>query len=93
MLAGLDVGRIGVISESSGMLGIGGGGGKAMLGTMLESRDFGRLVSPFRWAMRRPGGSCETGLASSFERVPAVWGRFPPSTDGRGRGPSLTFGL
>ena len=43
MLAGLEVGRIGVIRDSSGILGIGGGGGKAMLGTTLESLDFGRF--------------------------------------------------
>lgn len=46
---------------------MGGGGGTAMLGTVLASLDFGRLGSMgFRLETRRPAGREETALAASW---------------------------
>jgi len=94
MLAGLEGGNPGD-TGISGMLGTGGAGGNAMLGTILESRDFGRFGSVFRFPMRRPVGKVDTLVVAGVV-LPAVCGLLP-STDGRGcstgLGPNLTFGL
>ena len=76
----------------SGMSGIGGTsccGGIAMVGRVLEEFV---LLAVFRVAERKPAGSDETGLARSDGALPEVDG-LRPSSDGRGRGPSLTLGL
>ena len=72
---------------------MGGGGGTAMLGTVLASLDFGRLGSTgFRLEARSPAGREETALAASWVPWPAVLGRLM-SRDGLGLGPSFTLGL
>jgi hypothetical protein len=81
-----------------GISGIGGiwcGGGMAIAGSVLELFVLDSFLSAvFRVAVaeRRPAGSDETGLARSDGALPEVEGLLP-SSDGRGRGPSLTFGL
>ena len=80
----------------SGMSGIGGTsccGGIAMVGRGLEEFVLDSfLLAVFRVAERKPAGSDETGLARSDGALPEVDG-LRPSSDGRGRGPSLTLGL
>jgi hypothetical protein len=64
-----------------------------MLGTVLESRDFGRFGSiVFLFATRMPAGRDDTGLDAFCAPGPEVWGRFT-SKDTFGRGPNFTFGL
>jgi hypothetical protein len=64
-----------------------------MLGTMLESLDFGRFVSTgLLFATRKPAGNEEMGLATLNSPLPEVFGRFE-SSDGLGLGPNFTFGL
>lgn len=64
-----------------------------MLGTMLESLDFGRFGSMvFLFATRKPAGKEEMGLDTLNSPLPEVFGRFE-SSDGLGLGPNLTFGL
>jgi hypothetical protein len=79
-----------------GISGIGGtwwGGGMAIAGRVLEALVLDSFFSVvFRAAERRPAGSDDTGLATSNGALPEVDGLLP-SSDGRGRGPSLTFGL
>ena len=77
----------------SGAAGMGGGGGTAMLGKALASLDFGRLGSTcFRFEARSPGGREETALEDSCVAFVEVAGLLI-SSDGLGRGPSLTLGL
>jgi hypothetical protein len=77
---------------ASSVAGIGGGGGMARLGTTLESLDLDRWSAAFRVADRRPAGNEDLGLEAACGTLPEVAG-LCPSNDGRGRGPSLTFGL
>lgn len=80
-------------SGISGVEGIGGGGGIAMVGTALDSLVLEAFLSvAFRVPDRRPGGRDDLGLATSCEELPEVEGRLL-SSDGRGRGPSLTLGF
>lgn len=74
--------------------GIGGGGGGARLGMVCESFDAltARSSAAFRVAERRPAGSDDFGLEPTCGTLPDVEGLFP-SIDGRGLGPSLTFGF
>jgi hypothetical protein len=73
--------------------GIGGGGGRASVGTLPISFDFAaRSSAAFRVAERRPAGNDDLGLDAACGTLPDVEGLFP-SRDGRGLGPSLTFGL
>jgi hypothetical protein len=77
----------------TGNAGMGGGAGKAMLGTALESLDFGRLGSiVFLLAIRMFAGNVDTGRAAFWVPGPDVCGRLP-SIDTFGRGPSFTLGL
>ena len=50
------------------------------------------LSAAFRLAERRPAGSEDLGLVRSAGALPDVAGLLP-SSEGRGRGPSLTLGL
>jgi hypothetical protein len=76
----------------SEVVGTGGGGGIAMLGTALELFVLDSFFSAaFRVAERRPDGKEETGLAASGA-LAEVEGLLP-SSEGRGRGPSLTLGF
>jgi hypothetical protein len=84
-----EIGECGI----SGIVGIGGGGGIAMPGTALDVLVFDSFLSAaFRVAERRPAGNDETGRCKSGGKLPEVDGLLP-SRDGRGRGPSLTFGF
>lgn len=65
----------------------------AIAGRVLEALVLDSFFSAvFRAAERRPAGSDDFGLARSDGALPEVDGLLP-SSDGRGRGPSLTFGL
>jgi hypothetical protein len=77
----------------TGNAGMGGGAGKAMLGTRLDSLDFGRFGSiVFLLAIRMFAGKEETGRDAFCAPGPDVCGRFA-SIDTFGRGPNFTFGL
>jgi hypothetical protein len=85
--------------DEAGDCGISGIGGTsccgriAIAGSVLEEFVLDSFLSAvFRVAERKPAGSDETGLARSEGALPEVDG-LRPSSDGRGRGPSLTLGL
>jgi hypothetical protein len=84
-----DMGELG----ASGVRGIGGGGGIARAGGLAMSRGFAALWSAaFLVAERRPAGNEDLGLDTTCVTLPDVEGLLP-SSDGRGLGPSFTFGL
>lgn len=94
-LAGLRAVKVSDIGDvgASGVMGIGGGGGRASDGTTLISLGLAaRASAAFLVAERRPAGRDDLGRWRLFEPLPDVDGLLP-SSDGRGRGPSLTFGF
>jgi hypothetical protein len=77
----------------TGASGIGGGGGMARVGMVLDSLALdARPSAAFRVDERRPAGSDDLGRDTACGTLPEVDGLFP-SSDGRGLGPSLTFGF